>query len=731
MSIGLTPIQLIVLSGLLQDKGLRLPLALTDRIDRLRDTSTLFGRLSYIARHPQNNANMTAVKTAMQDSLPGMAGVVPSSYTANLAEGIRTYDVVGSIRARAENLLGNGLKGVLENLVICNGVLQNSFNVQASLYTYQNAKFSDLYLNANNYTDVVSHGLTSTFGSSAKGTPASLKATTNNRTVTAKEIRNSLTSLSSAIEKLGELYDWSELTTVGTAHGLIKNIYKIGAAYNTEINNLMITYGYNVDTISTSDNLGLTQLLQQITSKDITVILKTANATTPDVKLINTGADLLDAVKVLPVDVADMLPNKDLSQLGKKLISLGVTNGDITAILNSLTGITIPELPYLNQLTKPIPATDAEVLNRTLITGTGKFNNATLDDLLGALSGNSYFGFLDDIIHANSYFTKQNAVLLMAAADDIVTTLAADGTVSTEQKDTFQTAVDDFSTALRDSRKNTNGDFVQVWPAYSAAENAVNGIITQLTREISNGELAGITINANVEVTTTSTVIDSFDIRNIRRAKYDISVQNNDKIDDFEVKVVHNGTVANIAVYNQVFVGTATALGTVNAGIDANTCTITYTTVTDNQYHHYLRSSVDYTVIGDGSSPDTLVGTNAELSTIYQLDEIALDTKHTGIGTLLERMASDDIYGEAILASLETSRNTKKLETIGIVEHRADPLEKLTEVLAEQGHGLTDSQKRQILITSKADGTDPNVAIANASRHGFFSDYYSRKGNFG
>ena len=743
MAFGLTPIQLIVLSGLLQDKGLRIPPALTNRIDKLKDTKTIFGRLSYIAWHPQSNANMTSVKNAIR-TITGLAGVIPSTYTAPLPEAISMFDVVGSIRSRADNLLSNGLKGVLDNLVISSGALQNSFNVQASLDTYKNSKFSDLYLNATNYTDVLSHGLTSTFGSSANGTPAQQKAATAKQTVTTADIRRNLESLAKGIENMGNLYDWTDLNTVGTPHGFIKNIYKIGAAYNTEINNLMSTYGYNVETITASDSIGLTQLLQRIIGKDIATILKASKAVPPDIKQIDTAADFLSATKVLPFNVADMLPNKDLSQLGKKLTSLGVDNADIKAILTALTTVKIIDLPHLRELTQPVPKADAAVVQSALVTGNGKFNNATLDDILGSLTGNYYFDYLDAIIKSNVLFSKADSggTALMTAANSIMTTLIANGTVSESQATAFTSAVTAFKTSLTTSKANYNKQLAakaaastldQVWPTYRDAENAVLGIITQLKTEIVNGEIIDIRINSNLQVTTANTTIDSFDIRNIRKAVYSISVQNNDKIDDFETKVIHNGSIANLTVYNRVTLGTATSLGNIYATVNvaANTCTVSYATASDNNYHTFLRSIAEYATIGDGSNPTALQSSSAELNTIYQLDEIAADTKFTGIGALLESMATNDVYGEAILASLETSRNTKKLEAIGINGQRADPVERLTELLAKQGHGLTESQRRQIITASKADGTDPNLAISNASRHGFFSDYYSKKGNFG
>jgi hypothetical protein len=724
MSFGLGPIQLIVLSGLLQDKGLRIPPALTTRIDKLKDQSKLLGRAVYIGTHPQQNESMTIVRNQLRQ-VPGLSGSITSSYSQSLPEAVRVYDVPGSILVRAENLLGNGLKGVLENLIICSGALQNSFNVQASLDTYRNVKFSDLYLNATNYTDVLSHGLTSSFGSTARGTPAQLKATDEKRTVTVNEIKQEVTQLSTAVKNLGDLYDWSDLNTVGTPQNLIKNIYKIGAAYNTEVNNLMSTYGYNVDTLSSSDTIGLTQLLQRIVGKDIAVIIRAAKTVPPDIRQIDSAADFLQASKVLPLTVANMLPNRDLTQLGKKLTSLGVNSTNIDEILTALGDVKIIDLPKLKQLTQPVPKFDANVIERTLITGQGQFNAATLDDLLGSLSGNYYYEFLDQLIATNDYFTK-NETALFNAITTIYNKLKNSQTVGTVETSALTAEVTSFNS------KRSNA--INQWLTnVTNSERAVLGIVEQLKREIRNGELIGVRINSNLQVTTSNTTIDSFDIRNIRKAVYSINVQNNNRFDDFEAKVVHNGSVANLTVYNRGLVGTETALGNVycNVNVAANTCTVSYATSTDNSYNHYLRSSVEYTVIGDGSSPNALQGSSAELNTVYQLDEIAVDSKFIGIGALLESMVTDDIYGEALLASLETSRNTKKLEAIGINGKKADPLERLTEVLAKQGHGLTESQRRQIITAAQADGTDPNLAIANASRHGFFSDYYSKKGNFG
>ncbi len=741
MAVGLNSVQLLVLSGLLQDKGLRVPVALTDRINKLKDTSKLSGRLGYIAWHPQSSVHMTSIRTAIRESLSGLAAVVPASYTRTLPEGLRVLDVVGSVKTRADNLLGNGLKGLLENIVICAGELQKSFDVQGSLDTYKNAKFSDIYLNAKNYTDVISHGLAASFGSSATGTPAQQKAQEAGRTVSNTEISTNIAKLSAAIKGLSKLYDWEDLNSVGTAYNFVKNIYKIGAAYNTEVNNLMTQYGYSVDSIGTSDTIALTQMLQRITGRDIGIILKASGATVPNVNNIDSAADFLIAAKVLPSDVADMLPNRDLTQLGKKLINLGVNSTNIASILDALAQIQIVELGQLNQLTRPIPSFDANVIQSTLISGQGQFNNATLDDLLGVLTGNNYNQAMDAIIEANNYFTKADTgSTLMTTALSIVDTLKANGTVTSTQATNFVTAATAFKTAIANAKaisakKVSAGAPVprdSFWHIYEDAEAAVVLIIDRLRQEIVNGEILNLQIEANIQVTSSNTTIDTFDIRNIRKAHYTIEVQNADKFDDFEAKVVHNGTLANLVVLNRVLVGTNVSLGNIYATVNAaaNTCTISYAAASDNNAHYFLRPRIEYTPIHDGSDPRTLRGSSSEISAVYQLDEIAVDRQYSGIGTLLESMANADIYGEAILASLVTSRNANRLQSIGINGQRADPQERLNQILAKQGQGLTEKQKRAILKTAAEMKTDPNVAIANASRHGFFSDYYSKKGNF-
>ena len=103
---------------------------------------------------------------------------------------------------------------------------------------------------------------------------------------------------------------------------------------------------------------------------------------------------------------------------------------------------------------------------------------------------------------------------------------------------------------------------------------------------------------------------------------------------------------------------------------------------------------------------------------------------HTIEGGLVVCPDAETLRRMALLRNFGHSSQTE-FDGIGINGKKADPPERLTEVLAKQGHGLTESQRRQIITAAKADGTDPNLAIANASRHGFFSDYYSKKGNFG
>ena len=717
MAIGLTSLQLLTLSGLLQDRGLRIPKNLTDRVNSLKATDKLSGQLNYIAWHPQNTAAMTSIRTAVRTHVAGIAGVVPISYSQTLPETVRVFDVVGSVKSRADNLIGNGLKGLLDNLAIISGELQKSFDVQASLDTYRNAKFSDIYLGAKSYTDVISHGITSSFGSMADNTVASRRLREQNRTATVAAVRKDLANFTTAIENLGQLYDWSDLGRVGTAVGLVKNFYRIGVAYNTQLNNLLVAQNINPDSILDSQETRLTQILKQIVGKDVATIIKAAGATLPNPTLITTAVDFLSADKVFSADVAAMLPKQELKSLGKKLISLGVNSENIKDILSSFNNIEIRDLPLLANLTVPIPSFDANVIQNNLISGQGEFRNATLDDVLGVLTGQYYNPAMDAIIAANDYFTK-NAAALVTATQSIYSTLQAAGTVSSSQATDFSTAAQQLRASI--DAQNPEQPMRKI---YTQGEQAVITIINSLRKEILNGEILNLNVTSNIQVSSANTVIDTFDIRNIRKAVYKVNVQNNDKYDDFEAKVVHNGTTANLIVYNQMQVGSAAPLGNLYFTVNtvANSCTISYAAATDNNHHYFLRHTVDYVPIHDGSDPTTLNGGTQEINTVYKLDDIAKDVELVGLGNLLESMASQDIYGEAILATLATSRNTVKLQTIGVREQRADPRERLTQSLARRGANLKEDDLRAIRLAANTQNINANLAISNASRYGMYT----------
>jgi hypothetical protein len=153
----------------------------------------------------------------------------------------------------------------------------------------------------------------------------------------------------------------------------------------------------------------------------------------------------------------------------------------------------------------------------------------------------------------------------------------------------------------------------------------------------------------------------------------------------------------------------------------ANTCSISYAAAVDNNHHYFLRHIVDYIPIHDGNDPATLNGGTQEINTLYKLDEIATDVELSGLGNLLESMASADLYGEAILATLVTARNTDKLQGIGIREQRANPRERLAQSLAKRGANLSDLELRTIRQMANTQNINANTAISNASRYGMFT----------
>lgn len=718
MSIGYTPVQLIALSALLQDRGLRLPLALNSRLISIRSTDNLTGKLSAIAAHPRTATSHALVINALQEKIPGFSLTVPSTQD-QLPVGFRATDVLGTLKSRGEAILANGLKGFLDHVAVCRAGISTTYDILGSIDQYQTATFDSILPGARNYTDLITNGFTSSFGSGSLDSPAFSSSVAPN----AVQIKSQTKELVQSLQNIKNLYDFSDLENLGQPFRLVQHFYRVGAYWSTNLHRLMTAYGYNVETISAIDNIGLTQLMRKLTVVDCNTIIKITETVLPLGTVLANGTDLLDVRKLLPARVVSQIPEGNLAGLGRKMAFLGITGSNFNEILAVIDGLALVDIPYLDQLTSPLAPLEVTRIRNSLPSGSGMFMNPTIDDILGSVSGVRYTSSLDVLRTMNTAVMRKDAGTQIQAAADLFLNKLVSATVLAGDADAFVAEIETFAADA------------SVASEIQSTNNAIQEIVNQLLLEFDNIDKAGINFASNIQAGSAPTLVDSFQANVFRSSRYQFTVQNGDDFESADALVIHNGSLANLVTYGQTW--TNVQLGTLSANLSSSSgetlVNVYYTGAEDNEYHYYVRRDITRVTLHSGADPGTLTGTTSEVGTIRQLADIAKNLDGSSIVDLIETMVTDDIYGDAIEASLVETRNNLLMQRIGITGRRADPQRRAEEILSRTGTQnsvikLTDDQKRTIVLEAANRGVSAQAALSHATIYGINRAYYEDRG---
>jgi hypothetical protein len=500
--------QLIAVSGLSQNTGLGISTALTSALTTAQSSSNLTGVLRNIAINPIVS---TTILSDMRSKLPGLCLVAPASYTS-LPASILPADITKSIQNRSAIFFQRGAQGFLGILTRAYGACQTTRSTLASLYSIQSSGFAGIGPSITNHTDLITGGITSKFGPLAPGSTSYLKNSTlytgkPTSAVTSADIKSGLVAVADGILKLGTLYDFQDLAALGTPQGLIKNLYKQGLI-NAGFLALMASEGIVIGSIDSGNTTVLTGLLAKITGNDLKKIVSGTGLELLSATAINTGADLLDASKLLPKSSVDAIPSGTLVSLGQQLVSLNLTFDSTSDLARAFKNIEVTDTPKLSALSAPIPSADITKIKNLVPSGSGEFGSPLIQELIGTPSGFVHTEALGTInVIAQALANGTAAVTLKAAAVTLDAKYAAKAaakaaydaassitkpsllaplTTATAEVTTAETAFTTAFNAFVAVTSNTS--------SYTAANNAIKSMITQMQTELTNCTVSGTDI---------------------------------------------------------------------------------------------------------------------------------------------------------------------------------------------------------------------------------------------
>ena len=499
-------VQLIAISGLLQNTGLGVSTRLVAQLNNMQNTVVITGKLRRVAVHP-NVASL--VLDSMRTTLPGICGVAPVTYTS-LSASITAVDITESIRTRANQFFLRGVNGYLGILSRADSDCRMSRDVLGAVYSYDGASFSSVNPDVTKHIDLATGGLSSKFGPLAKNSENYRRASGlysagvgSGGTITtdAKDVERSIRALSQGMRRLGTLYNLFDLSTLGTPAGLIKSLYAQGLLSNrysgregtkdADFIEALLSEGITLTNIDTANQTVLTDLLTKVT--DPRFLNRVITATGLDAANVGGGGrgianagDFLKANKVMPANAVDAIPYGTLYQLGQQLLSLNISYATTDALFDALLKINVPEHDNLANLTRPVPTADIAVIRNSVPSGTGDFSSCKIQELIGTPAGYVHSDSLDTIaLIASKLSSTTEGLALISAVDAVYDKYAADLSATAEES-ALIAAIDSLA-AVADYKQNI-----------ASTNIAISNCIDQIELEIVNCSKTGLDIYSTV-----------------------------------------------------------------------------------------------------------------------------------------------------------------------------------------------------------------------------------------
>ncbi len=354
MSNQVTPILTHVASGFLQGTGISVSPKLTAALNVFK-TSGLSGTIRSILSQQD-----------IESVAPGITGAL-YSLPIFITGRDGNIDLVSKIEDRAAKILPPGPIGIQQfstTLGQASAFISVSFQWKGSMAELSNKSFGDFGLGVENFEDLASSGATKIFASPAGKT--------------------NVAAISESFSNLGQLFDTSDMYKLGDPSNLINQINDLGLGSVGNLDEKLAAVG--VSDISAASPAVLAQVLKTLSKDDVAKIVEASGAKV-NANQLTTGADLLDATKLLPENLASSLPGRSFAGLGNAMVDFGGKFKDTIGAASFLKTIEMPSLPNLKNIKEPVSSSISQQITANLGNGSGAFNVPTLMEMIGTAAG--------------------------------------------------------------------------------------------------------------------------------------------------------------------------------------------------------------------------------------------------------------------------------------------------------------------------------------------------------
>ena len=617
-----SPVMLIANDGLLQNQGLNISGNLSIAISAYESTVPVGDYLSILSSASANvgpdgnvgndqisSSTFSSLQTLASSNFPAITDAVPNAYAGTLLIGNSASGFSGLVETQAQQILGNGDLSQFSQVY---GISQS--------YIIQN----NPYINSVKNSSI----LDSTFTSMNNLTTGSIS-----------DLNRTLPVFGADLVKLGITWDLTNLQFFGYPFALLYQLSKAGGIL-PELQTRLINNGVSQSDISNIQNgqeiasnidLLIYQTMSQITGSTLDQIKTLLSVTTAN---IQTMADLLNPIKILPnsyLQLTTPLPtNPSTAPVTTQLVSVYLPNSAV----NSSLLPTYQADDYYGNLAKVIPL-DQALANRAIATSLQQIKNIfalTLPQLAGAVTA----------IETNAGLTDINA-LTKPVPTGVATSLNSLLATGTGPNGTL-----------------TLFDFMGAAAGipYTAEFNSCAGILNYMQ-----------TANALYYLTDSS--VGAYPVMlDTLNGVYTVVVNPGPPI---EITITIPGGLPGAGVYTSLddAIGNILipATGNIIANIVANNASnVTSLNSSFNTMAAQLNAEINNLALAQVNFGELTANSRSSVMSLgSNLHEIGKDIAPKGQAEFFTAIANtQNIYGQAIIASFREGRNIAALDNVGI-----------------------------------------------------------------
>lgn len=259
-----------------------------------------------------------------------------------------------------------------------------SWKMNNELEKFNSIDFADIGIAITDFKSVATNGLSTVFGS-----------------------QSNIDAIAAALRNLGTAYDITQLSKMDDPTVFIKNLQKQGLL--------------PLDFITVDNEDNLLTALSQVSGATLQAIISQTKIVLPEPLAVTNLSQLLELNMIFPAVAVAAVPDNSLAGLANELLNLGGQYKNFGELANTIAGIEVPDIPYLNAYTTLIPDAEYARLTAKLGSGSGPYTNPLITDMLGTVAG---IGVTDNLTTVSSALTTTLTYSSATALDTALVNLA-------------------------------------------------------------------------------------------------------------------------------------------------------------------------------------------------------------------------------------------------------------------------------------------------------------------